>query len=71
MQSAMPLLSLLPFFLTEDGNVVRIVLVKSERDAANCWKALLVGEYEANPWEFQNMEKKLTLERFQREVSRE
>ena len=50
----------LPPSLTEDESVVRIVLVKSERDAAS--------SYEADPWVFQNMEKKLTLERFQREV---
>ena len=49
--------------------MVRVVLVKSNRDAANCWRSLLEDAYEADPWEFQNMEKKLTLERFQREVS--
>lgn len=49
--------------------MVRVVLVKSERDAANCWRALLEDAYEADPWAFQNMEKKLTLERFQREVN--
>ena len=58
----------LPPSLTEDESVVRIVLVKSERDAANCWRSLLEDAYEADPWVFQNMEKKLTLERFQREV---
>ena len=58
----------LPPSLTEDESVVRIVLVKSERDAANCWRSLLEDSYEADPWVFQNMEKKLTLERFQREV---
>lgn len=59
----------LPPSLSEDGCVVRVVLVKSNRDAANCWRSLLADAYEADPWEFQNMEKKLTLERFQREVS--
>ena len=54
---------------TEDGALLRIVLVKSSRDAANCWRSLLQGKYEADPLAFNNMEKKLTLERFQREVS--
>ena len=58
----------LPPSLTEDESVVRIVLVKSERGAANCWRSLLEDAYVADPWVFQNMEKKLTLERFQREV---
>ena len=39
----------LPPSLTEDGSVVRIVLVKSERDAANCWRSLLEDAYEADP----------------------
>ncbi|XP_065885500.1 nudC domain-containing protein 2-like [Dysidea avara] len=51
----------------EDGSLLRIVLVKSNRDAANCWKSLLLGKYEADLLAFNNMEKKLTLERFQRE----
>ena len=42
--------------------------MKSDRDAANCWKSLLVGQYAVDPFQFQNMEKKLTLERFQKEV---
>jgi len=61
-------ISSLPPSLVEDGSVVRVVLVKSERDAANCWRSLLEDAYEADPWVFQSMEKKLTLERFQREV---
>ena len=53
---------------TEDRSLLRIVLVKSCRDASNCWKSLLEGEYETNAWELDQMEKKLTLERFQNEV---
>ena len=47
---------------------MRIILVKSGRDAANCWHSLLSNEYSADPWTFNEMEKKLTLERFQKEV---
>ncbi|XP_001631051.2 nudC domain-containing protein 2 [Nematostella vectensis] len=51
----------------EDKKLLRIVLVKSGRDAANCWKSLLSDQYLADPWVFNEMEKKLTLERFQKE----
>lgn len=53
----------------EDQSLLRIVLVKSHRDASNCWRSLLEGQYESNAWEWDQMEKKLTLERFQSEVS--
>lgn len=53
---------------SEDRKLVRIVLVKSERDAGNCWQSLLEGQYETDAWVFNEMEKKMTLERFQREV---
>ena len=47
-----------------------MVLVKSDRSASNCWKSLLEGgQYKCNPWVLDQMEKKLTLERFQKEVS--
>ena len=52
----------------EDKKLLRIVLVKSNRDAANCWKSLLEGQYAPDAWVFDKMEKKLTLERFQNEV---
>ncbi len=52
----------------EDRSLLRIVLVKSHREASNCWKSLLEGQYEVNPWDLDLMEKKLTLERFQTEV---
>ncbi|PFX23552.1 nudC domain-containing protein 2-like [Stylophora pistillata] len=51
----------------EDNELVRIILMKSSRDAASGWKSLLVNEYSADPWTFNEMEKKLTLERFQKE----
>ena len=47
---------------------MRIVLVKSQRDAANCWRSLLEGQFAADAYVFDQMEKKLTLERFQNEV---
>lgn len=50
--------------------MVRIVLTKTKRDAANCWTSLLESEYAADPWVQDQMQRKLTLERFQKEVSR-
>ena len=47
---------------------MRIALVKSGRDASNCWKSLLTDQYVVDPWTFNEMEKKLTLERFQNEA---
>lgn len=43
--------------------------MKTNREAGNCWSSLLEGEYCANAWVQDQMQKKLTLERFQREVS--
>ncbi|XP_003388155.1 PREDICTED: nudC domain-containing protein 2-like [Amphimedon queenslandica] len=51
----------------EDRKLIRLVLVKSGREASNCWQSLLIGQYECDPLVFNEMEKKLTLERFQRE----
>lgn len=65
----MILISFVFFFISEDNELVRIILVKSGRDAANCWHSLLINEYSADPWTFNEMEKKLTLERFQKEVN--
>lgn len=62
------LISAVFLFVSEDNELVRIILVKSGRDAANCWHSLLTNEYSADPWTFNEMEKKLTLERFQKEV---
>ncbi len=52
----------------EDRKMIRIVLVKSSREAKNCWRSLLVGAYDCNPLMFDQMEKKMALERYQREV---
>ena len=54
--------------LPEDKKLIRIVLVKSDRSPANCWLSLVEGQYESDPFVFDKMEKKMTLERFQREV---
>lgn len=51
----------------EDRKLVRLVLVKSNKQADNCWRSLLKGQYEADPSTFDQMEKKLTLQRFQYE----
>uniref|UniRef100_A0A3Q2PAK0 CS domain-containing protein n=1 Tax=Fundulus heteroclitus TaxID=8078 RepID=A0A3Q2PAK0_FUNHE len=53
----------------EDKCLIRIVLMKTNREAGNCWSSLLEGEYCANAWVQDQMQRKLTLERFQREVS--
>uniref|UniRef100_K7FEG7 NudC domain-containing protein 2 n=1 Tax=Pelodiscus sinensis TaxID=13735 RepID=K7FEG7_PELSI len=51
----------------EDRKLIRIVLMKTNRDAGNCWTSLLENEYAADPWIQDQMQRKLTLERFQRE----
>ena len=56
------------FIIIEDNKMIRIMLVKSGREASNCWSSLLEGKYTCDPMTFDQMEKKLTLERFQREV---
>lgn len=56
------------FSSIEDNCLIRIILMKTNREAGNCWTSLLEGEYCANAWVQNQMQKKLTLERFQREV---
>lgn len=56
------------FIIIEDKRMIRMILVKSGREASNCWSSLLEGKYICDPMTFDQMEKKLTLERFQREV---
>ncbi|XP_063301349.1 nudC domain-containing protein 2 [Pelobates fuscus] len=51
----------------EDRKLIRIILTKSNRNAGNCWTSLLEEEYSADPLVQDQMQKKLTLERFQRE----
>ncbi|XP_039241787.1 nudC domain-containing protein 2-like [Pipra filicauda] len=51
----------------EDRQLIRIVLTKTNRDAGNCWTSLSENEYAADPWVQDRMQRKLTLERFQRE----
>lgn len=51
----------------EDKKLIQIVLMKTNREAGNCWQSLLEGEYAADPWVQDQMQRKLTLERFQRE----
>ncbi|XP_044517652.1 nudC domain-containing protein 2 isoform X2 [Gracilinanus agilis] len=53
--------------ILKDRKMVRIVLTKTKRDAANCWTSLLETEYAADPWVQDQMQRKLTLERFQKE----
>lgn len=42
--------------------------MKTNREAGNCWTSLLEEQYAADPWLQDQMQRKLTLERFQREV---
>lgn len=51
----------------EDKCLIRIVLMKTNREAGNCWASLLEGQYCADAWVQDQMQRKLTLERFQRE----
>ncbi|KAF3838205.1 hypothetical protein F7725_009973 [Dissostichus mawsoni] len=51
----------------KDKCLIRIILMKTNREAGNCWASLLQGEYCANAWVQDQMQRKLTLERFQRE----
>jgi hypothetical protein len=52
----------------EDGRLLRIVLQKQVRRAGNTWRSLLDNAFAADPALFDDMEKKMTLERFQTEV---
>jgi hypothetical protein len=47
--------------------MVRVVLTKTKRDAANCWTSHPESEYAADSWVQDQMQRKLTLERFQKE----
>ncbi|XP_046369852.2 nudC domain-containing protein 2-like [Haliotis rufescens] len=51
----------------EDRRLMRICLVKCHATAADCWKSLIRGQYEVDPLTLSEMEKKLTLQRFQME----
>ncbi|XP_013388853.1 nudC domain-containing protein 2 [Lingula anatina] len=51
----------------EDKKLVEMCLPKDKATAANCWTSLLVGQYEADPFTYDQMEKKMTLQRFQYE----
>jgi len=49
----------------EDKKLIRICLSKSHTTAAHCWPSLLIGQFAADPLSFDEMQKKLTLQRFQ------
>eukprot|EP00730_Choanoeca_flexa_P012536 TRINITY_DN4368_c0_g1_i1.p1 TRINITY_DN4368_c0_g1~~TRINITY_DN4368_c0_g1_i1.p1 ORF type:complete len:159 (+),score=22.06 TRINITY_DN4368_c0_g1_i1:96-572(+) len=51
----------------EDNSLLRVVMTKSARGAGDTWQSLLVDQYEADPVRVDEMQKKMTLERFQRE----
>ena len=54
----------------EDKKLIRIVLPKADTGGHPCWKSLLIGQFEADAWTLEQMQKKITLERFQIEVSK-
>ena len=53
---------------SEDNKLLRIVLEKTDKTAANTWKSLLVDQYQPDPTVYDKMEQKITLQRFQFEV---
>jgi hypothetical protein len=53
---------------SEDQKLVQITLVKSSREAKNCWKSLLKDQFEMDAWTLMQTEKKMALEKFQRQV---
>ncbi|KAK3099673.1 hypothetical protein FSP39_007855 [Pinctada imbricata] len=53
--------------LVEDKKLVRICLLKGHAVAENCWESLLVGKYKPDPLTYDEMEQKVTLQRFQLE----
>uniref|UniRef100_A0A8C7VWP4 CS domain-containing protein n=1 Tax=Oncorhynchus mykiss TaxID=8022 RepID=A0A8C7VWP4_ONCMY len=46
--------------------LICIVLMKTNREGGNCWSSLLEGEYCTDTWLQDQMQRKLTLERFHR-----
>ncbi|XP_035294038.1 nudC domain-containing protein 2-like [Cricetulus griseus] len=51
----------------EDRKMVRIVLTKTKRDTSKCWTSLLESDYAADPLVQDQMQRKLTFERFQKQ----
>ena len=48
--------------------MLRLCMSKSLATADHCWKSLLTDRYPADPFTYDEMQKKLTLQRFQMEV---
>jgi len=55
--------------LVEDGRMVRICLIKADKTAASCWQSLLTNQFAVDAFVADQMQQKLTLQRFQLEVS--
>lgn len=49
----------------EDNKLLRVCLLKVHTTADHCWGSLLKGQYEADPHTLDEMQKKLTLQRYQ------
>eukprot|EP00118_Oscarella_pearsei_P010852 m.68857 g.68857 ORF g.68857 m.68857 type:complete len:153 (+) comp35562_c0_seq1:403-861(+) len=52
---------------TVDRRLIRLSLVKSSRQVKSCWESLLKGQYPLDPLTMQNTQKKMALEKYQRE----
>ncbi|XP_050416535.1 nudC domain-containing protein 2 [Patella vulgata] len=50
----------------EDGKLLRICLSKTYTTPDHCWKSLLIDQYQADSFIYDEMQKKLTLESFQK-----
>ena len=53
---------------SEDRKLLRICLPKTLSGANKCWQSLLKDQYVADPFTYDQMEQKLTLQRYQYEV---
>lgn len=49
----------------EDKKFIRICLSKAHNTASHCWPSLLKDQYKVDPHTYDEMQKKLTLQRFQ------
>lgn len=59
------------FWSLEERKTIKILLSKASIDAASCWSSLFSdGRFSADLWTADEMQKKLTLQRLQAEVTK-
>ncbi|WAQ98832.1 NUDC2-like protein [Mya arenaria] len=51
--------------MSEDRKLLHICLLKVKTTADQCWKSLLTDQYQADPYTQDQMQRKLTLQRYQ------